>query len=266
MTERPDYPLGRGSVDETPWPGREAAGSHPIARGVSGQIVLEFQGGEVSTLLERRAWNHVVLWRSEEPAPCVLHLRCIPVESPPPQFSYAVESFFPTQLSCAEDVDSPGGAVQITYGMGHVQRVIECDIKSGAYQLPPCDSVSIAARVYGSGAPQMLSAAIVPGRTDQSARLTSTWTPCNMGPGSRVEYPPSGARWVSLQSTGIGEGAPKLKIEQSGAWLIVQDYATPFFLPAPGQPVELLTRTPILLWNFGTYSAEKCVVKFFLEP
>lgn len=261
------YPLGQGSVDERAWPGGIAAPA-PVAPSSSGETPF-VRVDVTSQIRPPNGWKSIAQWRSPRPSEVVLQLTVTnDAQGVGAADPYSGETWFPTQLACQSAPSTKAGALRITYGVGNSQRVLETDIKAGSFQLPPCDFVSVEGQVYGLGPCNFrVGAAITPGRVDGGARFTNTWRPTVAAASYKSEPVPFGARWMSLacDQYDVGTGV-KLRLFQAGGPLIVQDYGSAIFVGNPGQPIELASRSPVLLYNDDAALAAYCTVKFYLEP
>lgn len=247
-----DWPLGSGSVDDTPWPGPSSAGA------ASGLAQLTHPGGGD---VARGAWTNVAAWRGESAKPVTV-LVGTSREAMTQGRGGSTE---------ASGVFSLGGILRFTYGMGAALRTLEADLRKGSYQLPPCDYVTLDAMLWKRSVAALsvqVSGAIVPGYFPNASRLTNTVELTIAQGDTYQDTPPAGARWVALAGgapSGIGGTDPILTYSQSPAGIYMRhDYAAGVFLGQPGQPVELLNSADFIVANEGTVS-KQCVLRFFLE-
>ena len=165
------------------------------------------------------------------------------------------------------------GRLVIRYGVGACTRQLIADLRSGTYQLPPCEFATV--DVIASSLDRIsVSAAMAEGWVPQPARLTHTFL-MNLGIGyaGALAYP-DGARWVTImtsaQQTGAGNPHFLFYAGTSGgnvAPLIRQDFATEeFFPPSPG-PHELAPMMGDARWGYSNEGAGaiKVAVRFYLE-
>jgi len=262
------YPLGQGSVDERPWPGGVQAPQH-IAAPASGEATFTAVG-VASFTRPPSGWSPIVQWRSPKPAPVVLQINAVNnVQYVGAADPYSAELFLPTQLSAQVAPSTKAGVLRVTYGVGNSQRVLEVDVRSGSFQLPVVDFVSVEGLAYGLAPWNFrVGASVTPGLLGgDGARFTNTWRP-TVGAGAyKTEPVPFGARWMALSSDqyDLGGAGVKLRLFQAGGPLIVHDYANTVFVGAPGQAIELASRSAVFLYNDGAAPAY-CTVKFYLEP
>lgn len=258
------WPLGSGSVDEEPWKGGVL--DVPAA---SGTVTLS--QGNTTTARPPQA-SGVLAWRSTKgPMNVVLIVDVAAMLGSSAANPYAQEQLLFTQLSGLNmgTVQQPAGVLRIAYGYGTTLRTIEADMRSGSFQLPPCDVVTVDAYIFGLGPiTAKVSAAVVPGRIPNGARFTSTWKPTLNAAASASEPVPFGARWVALAggaASGIGANQPIFSLSQAGGGVyLLHDFVNGVFVSQPGQPVELVSRGAVTILNGGNAAAAGHV-KFFLE-
>lgn len=266
------WPLGQGSVDEEPWPGASSA-PEGVPPPVSGYVELR-AANATSTVTRPLSGQQVCAWRSDRGAhPLALLLSVDSGLSAVPTSPYAADLALASQLSGTALGAPPSvraGVLRITYGVGACVRVLEADLQSGSYQLPPCDYAVVEAYLYCANVGVMLArvaASLVPGLAPNPARLVATWTPYVAGGGQLSERTPFGARWVSLaggDASGIGAGQAKLRLWQPAGLVILQDWTTGYFVGLPSQPIELSSRGQITVTNDGA-AATYATVRLYLE-
>lgn len=160
------------------------------------------------------------------------------------------------------------GVLRFTYGAGAAQRVIELDLKSGNFQLPPCTTCTVEAFLYGNGpGSAQVSAALVPGRHENPTRPTNTVRTVALAPAAEVTLKvPFGARWAALYAgtpTQIAAGQPSALLSQASGAVVILDWASGVLVPAPGVFAELPDRTDVIARNVG--AAAILTVRFGLE-
>lgn len=238
---------------------------------LSGQAVIT---SAIGTIARPQNGTQVVRWMTDDElaVPLVVH---VDVRGPNPNTASAP---FASQVAYMAGADGAGatttrglGVLRFTYGVGNAVRVIDADLKTGTYQLPPSSSCTVEAFLYGyfgSATRVTVSAAVAPGLTHFPTRPFNT-IPVTLNAGlSQLIQAPFGARWVGLAggvATGVGAGQPHLVLTTGGIGpAIVQDWTTGTFVGAPNAMVELSHRVNPSLRNNGGTSVES-TVRFGLE-
>lgn len=216
--------------------------------------------------------QQITSWRAdaEKPHPLIVIVNVRGPAANSNAAPYASELAFRSQCSGGAQGTGTelGGVLRITYGFEQALRVLEADLQSGVYQLPPCNSAQVEGFFFLTGPASCdVQASIVPGWHPEPSRLHASFRSTIAAGASVTERVPFGARWVSLNgggATAIAAGQPQIALSQPNGPLILQDYAAGVFVGGPGQAVELGGREDVTITNFGA-APVSVTTRFFLE-
>lgn len=232
------YPLGQGSVDPDPWPGRQLqSGALNVAPAVGGSCTLSVKKDVIRT---RDQLESVVQWRSDDPAPVVLHLTANPqaadakvinpstcelianvvCEAAPTVQSITARRHYP-DVQVGGLFVAPFGCFVITYGSRSSWRTMEVDLRSQSVQLPPCDYVQVSAFLIAG-------AKTLPGGNDDSQWKIGNqldWTvpvSAAVSPGilPRETYPTWTSRWCITNNRGLSNLLVPAQARWMAAWIL----------------------------------------------
>lgn len=199
-------------------------------------------------------------------------------EADPGAFSWTDESVEPpveytsrtvprrgAELLASPTLAAIGGQLLLTYGAGAAVRRLVCDLKSGTYQLPPCESARVEALVFSQGPwtrELIVGGALVEGWVPQPARFTYTYQVA-LRPSAEIVLPyPDGARWVQAFAPAALAGAASLPSVALATPYQVLDYGAGVYTNAG--PVELVPGAGGLTLQ-NRADPTDAVVRFYLE-
>jgi hypothetical protein len=173
--------------------------------------------------------------------------------------------------------NAAGGAMVITYGTGATERRIVCDLKSGSYVLPPCESARMEA-IFWQPSPVdwgfTVTGAFVEGSFAAPSRFThsymdlaaiNTQSSSIDGLHSFDLTVPDGARWIQVwQSLGMATEQSNVRVYLDRGARVDYDYIAG---SAPLDPIELPTARDgeVTVMHLSQDGRRVCV-RFYLEP
>lgn len=169
----------------------------------------------------------------------------------------------------AEETGLPSAQLILEYGSGGVARVVTMDLRSGSYQLPPCEQVRVlvtTAPLEGGPVALKISGCLVKGQHPNPTTPTYTYTNVVPVASPATVTVPDAARfvdvWVTDSQLLYGSGAPRISAYGAIGSQVVRDYANAIW--APPFPAALVAGSSRAL-TLATTVEKRCVVQFELE-
>lgn len=242
--------------------------SRPTDRMVSGVATVQSAAGLTT---RPQQGTQIVRWMTDDQAaiPVVVHVDVKGSGTPTPTNPFAAQATWKGGGDGTGDTSRPAGVLRLTYGAGNAVRVVDLDLRSGTYQLPPSTTCTVEAFFFQTGPLKAtVAASIVAGLTEAPTRAFNSMELSIVAGGSQSITVPHGARWIGLMgggATGIGAGQPNLVVTFGARNpTIIQDWTTGTFVGAPGDMIEMPDRSTVTVKNNGATTA-LVTVRFAIE-